>query len=368
MMYPTISIIIPVYNVEPYLERCVDSILAQTSKDFELIMVDDGSTDGCGKICDNYAKMDSRIKVIHQNNGGLSAARNTGLNHATGEYVYFVDSDDFVSPVLLEKCLEVIDGYDMVAFNYQPVDEKGEAVEGPSNFELIGSLRWNSEEEKSCYLMKTFFHYKYLGWSACMRLLRRNIIERNNIRFADNNKIYAEDMFFSYCYELHCNSIVCIEDVLYYYTQRSGSIMDEQKTNEILNLNRLNELSKALNNHLVSCEGLEVMKKRFPLAHLNIINHAFNRIQGDEGQMNVFRKREAILENILDIDYFNKQTKGIINNKKDLKKIFGLIGSLRVLRDWRYYLTGNKFFYQLRRVIIFFAKSGKKLGIVTSCL
>lgn len=99
-----ISVIVPVYNVEPYLRECVDSILAQTYRDFELILVDDGSPDNCGAICDEYAEKDDRIRVIHQQNGGLSAARNAGLDVAMGEYVTFVDSDDQVSPVYLE-CL-----------------------------------------------------------------------------------------------------------------------------------------------------------------------------------------------------------------------------------------------------------------------
>jgi len=92
-MSPKISIIVPVYKVEPYLRKCIDSILAQTFTDFELILVDDGSPDGCGKICDEYAKKDNRILVIHKSNGGLSSARNAGLEIAKGEYIGFVDSD-----------------------------------------------------------------------------------------------------------------------------------------------------------------------------------------------------------------------------------------------------------------------------------
>ena len=194
-----------------------------------------------------------------------------------------------------------------------------------------------------------------------MRLFRRDIIERNSLRFADNKIIYAEDMCFSWCYELHCNSIVCMEDVLYYYTQRGSSIMGGQEKYIYLNLDRLNELSKAINKHLNSCEGLSVMKKRFSLAHRNIINHAFDQIQNSIGQMDVFRKRELILANVLDIEYFNNQTKGILDNKKELKKLYGLVDSLRIIRDWRYYLTGNRLLYQLSRVSIRFCKGWEKV-------
>ena len=101
--HPLISIIVPVYNVEEYLPRCVESILTQTCKNLEIILVDDGSTDHCGSICDAYKEKDSRIKVIHKSNGGLSDARNAGLDQMTGEYVTCIDSDDFVSPFFVEN-------------------------------------------------------------------------------------------------------------------------------------------------------------------------------------------------------------------------------------------------------------------------
>lgn len=99
---PEVSIIVPVYKVEPYLNKCVDSILAQTFTDFECILVDDGSPDSCGKICDEYVQKDSRVKVIHQENQGLSAARNSGLDMASGAWIVFVDSDDWIEPDAVE--------------------------------------------------------------------------------------------------------------------------------------------------------------------------------------------------------------------------------------------------------------------------
>lgn len=103
-----ISIIVPVYKVEPYLRKCLDSILAQTYTDFELILVDDGSPDRCGAICDEYAQLDARIRVLHQKNGGISAARNAGLDVVQGEYLTFIDSDDMVSPAYLEDLLHAL--------------------------------------------------------------------------------------------------------------------------------------------------------------------------------------------------------------------------------------------------------------------
>ena len=109
---PTISVIVPVYKVEKNIHRCVDSILGQTYADFELILVDDGSPDNCGAICDEYAAKDSRVVVIHQKNGGLSSARNAGIDIATGAYISFVDSDDYIYPNYLERLYEVLVEFD----------------------------------------------------------------------------------------------------------------------------------------------------------------------------------------------------------------------------------------------------------------
>ena len=111
-----ISIIIPVYNVEKYLRECLDSILAQSYKDFEIILVDDGSTDSSGNICDEYSMKYENIKVLHKNNNGLSSARNAGLDIAQGEYILFIDSDDVVSPVMLETLMAHVAGYDIVSY------------------------------------------------------------------------------------------------------------------------------------------------------------------------------------------------------------------------------------------------------------
>ena len=124
--YPAISIIVPVYKVEPYLRRCLDSLLNQNFRNYEVIVVDDGSPDGCGAICDEYAKKDSRFRVFHKENGGLSSARNYGMEQARGEYLMFVDSDDWVEPDFcrIPYYLAKKKGADLVMFDYNRVDEK----------------------------------------------------------------------------------------------------------------------------------------------------------------------------------------------------------------------------------------------------
>lgn len=123
-----LSVIVPVYKVEPYLHRCVDSIRNQTYKNLQIILVDDGSPDNCGKICDEYAELDARIIVVHQENRGLSGARNTGLRYAKGEYVAFVDSDDWIAPTMYETLVRMIErnDLDMARCGITEINSKGE--------------------------------------------------------------------------------------------------------------------------------------------------------------------------------------------------------------------------------------------------
>ncbi len=210
-----ISVIVPVYNVEKYLRRCVDSILAQTYTNLEIILVDDGSPDNCGKICDEYAKKDSRIKVIHQKNGGLSAARNAGLDIATGDYIGFVDSDDYISPEMYEKLLNILKesnsdlsvcGMDYYDENNNRIDQECPLTDRTfSNLEIFGELQ------------------KELYWfyvNACPKLYQSLIFE--DIRFPVG-KLYEDNHIVHYIFQ-KCNSIVTTSNKWYYFTLRNGSI------------------------------------------------------------------------------------------------------------------------------------------------
>ena len=123
---PKVSIIVPVYNTKDYLHRCVDSILAQTFTDFELLLIDDGSTDSSGIICDNYSQIDSRVRVFHKKNGGVSSARNIGLDNANGEWITFVDSDDWVAAAYIEKLYEKTDHVDLLMSYAKCYNQQGE--------------------------------------------------------------------------------------------------------------------------------------------------------------------------------------------------------------------------------------------------
>ena len=169
---PQISVIIPVYNAEKYLNRCIDSILAQSFTDFEVLLVDDGSPDGSGEICDNYIAKDSRIRVFHKQNEGVSSARNMGLDNAIGEWVTFVDADDWIEKETLEQCIENSKDVEFVRFGMKSV--YGENL-------YIEDTRLENSWTYKIYCANVFSRQTALG--VCGGLYRRAIFTNNNIKF-----------------------------------------------------------------------------------------------------------------------------------------------------------------------------------------
>lgn len=209
---PTFSIIVPVYKTEKFVEKCISSILKQTFEDFELILVDDGSPDKCPFICDEYRKKDSRIKVLHKKNGGVSSARNQGLRMATGEYIWFVDSDDYIEPDALQKLNESQDeiGADLCVFNSK--------LEEIARFDNINK-----------FFSQYYFTYK-LGFEPWNKIYRREIIQKYNLEF-DVQESIGEDLLFNIQYykALFNNVPVKIslkKEVYYQYVNREDSAMN----------------------------------------------------------------------------------------------------------------------------------------------
>lgn len=217
-----ISVIIPVYGVERYLERCVDSVLAQTYTDLEIILVDDGSPDGCPALCDAYGAWDSRVRVLHQPNGGLSAARNAGLDAAGGVYIGFVDSDDYIAPDMYEKLYGALteSGADMSLCGYRYVDEAG------------GTTRTLPPLPRAVMRPEEIFRqmeppageWRYV--TAVNRLYRRELFE--GLRFRPG-KLY-EDEFLTPHLLARCARVAVLPDEPYFYVQHTGSIMNAPVT------------------------------------------------------------------------------------------------------------------------------------------
>jgi len=217
-MNKLVSVIIPIYKVEPYLIRCLDSILNQTYKNIEIILVDDGSPDNCPQICDEYAAKDNRIIVIHQENGGLSAARNTGLDIAKGEYISFVDSDDWVHlqyiEVLLTSALK--ENADIIIGNHIRVNNS--LIQHEDKYLNIKSYRSLDALNILIYKAPDSF---VVSWS---KLYKKELF--NNVRFP--LKQIHEDEFTTYQLFFYSKKISYTSKTLYYYFQRPDSIMGQK--------------------------------------------------------------------------------------------------------------------------------------------
>lgn len=229
---PLISVIVPIYNVEKYLDKCVDSIINQTYENLEIILVDDGSPDNCPKMCDDYAKKDSRIKVVHKENGGLSDARNAGMQVATGEYVSFIDSDDYIS----------LDFYET----------------------LMQTMLENSSDIVECSVVKFYEDGHFDEYSDDLKVANYEtvdalggLIDENPFRQHVWNKLYKssvaldipyavgklnEDEFWTYQVFGKAKKVTKINKTMYYYFQRSGSIMGNG-----YNIKRLDALEGKMN-------------------------------------------------------------------------------------------------------------------------
>lgn len=216
-MKDLISIIVPVYNVEKYLEKCIDSIINQTYSNLEIILVDDGSPDNCGKICDEYAEKDNRIKVIHKKNGGLSDARNAGIEAATGEYIGFVDSDDVIAKDMYSCLLDNMKRFntDISVCKMKKFKNEIELESKTRNKKKVFVL--NQEE----YLLKYFkIGSQTIEYYACNKLYKKNILENNQFPVG----LTSEDVFGTYKAILKSTQISICSEELYFYRQNAEGI------------------------------------------------------------------------------------------------------------------------------------------------
>lgn len=236
---PLVSVIVPVYNAAGYLPKCVASIQAQTYSNWELILVNDGSTDGSGQICDALAREDSRLHIIHQENGGVSSARNTGLDAAEGTYIYFVDSDDWVAETMLAETVAIMqrESCDICTWEYWLADAGGEIYSGRWKEQMF---RFAGRAEKQRFLCRWILP-GHLYWSVCNRVFRQEIIQQNSLRFAVE-QVIAEDFDFLFRYLANCRNMYYIPEALYTYRQHPASAMHtttlQAQASEFLNMVR----------------------------------------------------------------------------------------------------------------------------------
>lgn len=235
-MNQLVSVIIPVYNVEKYLDRCIESIVSQTYEDIEIILVDDGSTDSSPEICDLWVEKDNRIKVIHKANAGAGWARNTGLDKSTGNYILFVDSDDYIDNKTVEECLAVAlrDKSDVVMYGRTDVDNIGNKKIKPIN---SNKFIFKNDEVSEIVLPGLFINQRGFGVGVCGKMFRSDVISDNNLRFRSEREFLSEDSLFLIELFANIKTVSILPENYYYYFQNNNSFSrtfkrDFQKMND----------------------------------------------------------------------------------------------------------------------------------------
>lgn len=321
---PEISIIVPVYNVEEYLPKCLDTILNQTFRDFEVILVNDGSKDNSGFICEKYAKKDSRIRIIHKENGGLSSARNAGLDIAKGRYIGFIDSDDFIDLKMYEQLYNMIKIYnaDIAICSYECVSKHAiiknknykDKLEEIKVFNNIEALNQTLEENGVEFIV---------AWN---KLYKSSVFE--NLRFKEG-KVH-EDEFIVHQVLYKSNIVVYTPKKLYYYLQRENSI-----TGESFNIKRTDYLEALTERiYFYNEKNLDYLKEKTEYQYLKLYFKYYFKVKND---LKDTEKVKKLKQNF--IDTFRTLSKSNIYSKKEkLSWIIFIINSSLYEEYYKYKL------------------------------
>lgn len=330
---PVISVIVPVYNVEEYVRRCIESVLSQSFTEYEIILVDDGSPDKSPQICEEYAKKDTRIHVVHKENGGLSSARNAGIDVAKGDYLFFLDSDDLIHPdclSILYKCLEKtgaeislgeFNRFDEYSQNYISHEEWNEVIDCKNNVEILELF---FEESKPIHKIV----------SACGTLWSASLFD--DIRFPIGRLF--EDEFTTYQLYYKANKIAITDYICYYYFINhngiTGTLNLEKRFDEYeAQWQRLNYLDEKGLKSLVGKAALHYLKT----AQWDLIELRKNKIEIEQSKIKAFEKRY-----------------------RDVYQIAKEIGVIQFLRDYDYCLLAYpnlKMIWRIKRKLLMLKKS-----------
>ena len=256
MIKGLVTVVLPIYNVEKYLDRCIESVVNQTYRNIEILMIDDGSTDNCPEICDEWAKKDCRIKVVHKENQGLGMARNTGIENAQGEYICFFDSDDFIAAETVEKAYNkaIEDEADLCHFGVNFADENG--VVNDIFVSPLGYTVYNCERVKKFFLPELISPDPKGGrrlfyMSPCLMLYSMELINRVNWRFVSERDIISEDVY-SLISLFKCVECVTVIPEAYYFYCRN-----EQSLSRKYNPDRFEKIRCFYNETKALCEKLD---------------------------------------------------------------------------------------------------------------
>lgn len=327
-MGPLVSVIVPVYNAKDSLCQCIDSILSQSFTNFELILIDDGSTDGSKDICDNYALRDARIITFHKLNGGVSSARNKGLDLAKGEFVTFIDSDDYVCTSFLESLL-IDEKADLVIGSYIGVEGKNTNIPFSLEADYLNdtlSIGLFLQKNLSSFILR-------VPWG---KLFKRRIIDEFNIRF-DERLFFGEDTIFVQTYLLKVKSIECVKDTYYIYNQPLKWYSKYNKNIEI-QLDSFNAIEFALKK-LTNCYNISMDKQ------LDIFVYVFTIVFQNYMYNTSFR---CIDRNIICSFFSNRN---VIRSLDRLRCVYKNIIPLSFLARKKWYallIYYSKFYFRLK--------------------
>ncbi len=322
-MKPKVSIIVPVYKAEKVLSRCIDSIINQTFEDWELILVDDGSPDISGMLCDSYAKTDNRIRVLHKSNEGVSSARNLGIDNSQGEYITFIDSDDYVSARYLQNLLDAPSS-DLIICGFKNIGAF-EFLPSADCFELLHCPQKVSELIDVPYYLDS-------PWG---KLFKRDIIDSTNIRF-DNGLRLGEDTLFCYEYFALCETVAVISDALYIYDGKwGGDSKYSLSYEELKNLSRKTIL--AIN--AISVRFGTNIDTRYKCVHLSKLDGLFSKFSDvDIYNLYVYAHKRISIYEFLGDNKLSPLTLGLIT-AYELAKTKKSLECCSFLKDLKKFIT-----------------------------
>ena len=315
-----ISVIIPIYNAEKYLKRCIDSILQQSYQNFEILLINDGSTDESKMICDRYAVEDIRISVKSMDNSGQGMARNIGLEAAHGVYISFIDADDYLEPDCYEKCIREMQKYqaDLCAFAYQKQDISGKVF-------YIAPVRRTCYKEKDI-AQKFVLHFfgdspdddDLRGVAACMSIYRREIIEKRNVRFRSERKVLSEDTLFNLDVCRYVKTAVTMEAPFYHYCQNAVSFSKRYRQDLLQQTEQftlmLNEYADYYKIQTLVTERIRTLTW---LSVMTCIRQEISRM-GDAGPSNVIKQTAELIRLPFVERCVNEMDAGKMNTKQKL--------------------------------------------------
>ena len=293
-----ITVVIPVYNVEKYLSRSIDSVVSQTYTNLEILLIDDCSTDGCAEICDNYALKDQRIRVIHKENAGLGMARNTGIENACGKYIFFFDSDDYVEKNVVEECYlcATEEKADMVCFGHIEEFSNGDVIENRIPQPKKDVFR--NEEIKNWLMPMTLSHdaskgeHWHLSLSAWCAMFSMEVIKNNNWRFVSERDIISEDIYSVLEYYSFTSCVAFIRKSFYHYVSNPLSLSKAYRKDRY---EKLKILAGKLTELSVEMNMPDLLEERVRTIFLGLTIGAMKQIAASEEKIDKMKELKAII-------------------------------------------------------------------------